>query len=285
MGSADWNSASNGRAALKRSGKLKSIPTPPPSCGNTGPTSSDLPTSPPSSDLPPLMLFAEVSPARMSPWLVPEQGLRESDQPFGPNSSDSFAKLNPDGLWLKTYQGFSQATVDGSWETFSETWPQSGSMRNGECFLRPEWEAFIGDEGSSFLPTPTANPNQRKLTEDGKSVDSAGRRYGVTLPQLLRAMLPTPVSSMHKQGKTYSGGNPTLNGLMAMIPIPCASDFKGGSKNGRDSELKHLLKRRCGGTYPHPSFVEWMMGFKIDHTDLNASETPSSPKSRKRSGK
>ena len=57
------------------------------------------------------------------------------------------------------------------------------------------------------------------------------------------------------------------------VPTPCASDYKGGAKNGRDSEFKHWLKRRHGKTYPHPQRVEEMMGWPIGWTDLKPLET------------
>lgn len=52
------------------------------------------------------------------------------------------------------------------------------------------------------------------------------------------------------------------------VPTPCASDYKGGAKNGRDSEFKHWLKRRHGKSYPHPQRVEEMMLWPIGWSEL-----------------
>lgn len=227
--SADSNSDSNGRVDLKPAGKSRSIPTPPPSSPNTGQPSSDSPTSQPFPTLPGLTLFVGDSPAKTSRWLVPAPDSKESEALSGPNSSDSFAKLAPDGLWLKTYQGCSQAMTDGSWETFSETWPQSGSMRNGECFLLVPSAHHIHAKGCSSWPTPTAS--------DWKEV-----------------------------------------GLLRRI-------------------ANHWLLRNCNQLRPQHKFAakfgakapvalwEWLMGFEIGRTALDASETPSSRKSRKGSAK
>ena len=57
------------------------------------------------------------------------------------------------------------------------------------------------------------------------------------------------------------------------VPTPCASDYKGGAKNGRDSEFKHWLKRRHGKSYPHPQRVEEMMLWPIGWTELAPLET------------
>jgi hypothetical protein len=65
----------------------------------------------------------------------------------------------------------------------------------------------------------------------------------------------------------------TCDAECSLWPTPTASDWKGGSKNGRDSELKHFLRRRFGGTRPHPQFVEELMGFPTGWTELESSET------------
>lgn len=57
------------------------------------------------------------------------------------------------------------------------------------------------------------------------------------------------------------------------VPTPCASDYKGGAVNGRDSEFKHWLKRRHGKNYPHPLRVEEMMGWPVGWTELEPLET------------
>ena len=57
------------------------------------------------------------------------------------------------------------------------------------------------------------------------------------------------------------------------VPTPIASDYKGGARNGRDSEFKHWLKRRLGNSYPHPRRVEEMMLWPIGWSELEPLET------------
>ena len=57
------------------------------------------------------------------------------------------------------------------------------------------------------------------------------------------------------------------------VPTPCASDYKGGARNGRDIEFKHWLKRRHGKSYPHPQRVEEMMLWPIGWSELAPLET------------
>lgn len=62
-------------------------------------------------------------------------------------------------------------------------------------------------------------------------------------------------------------------------PTPVASDYKGstgkGSRRGTLAESVALEAGVSGETvYPHPAFVEDLMGFPIGWTDLDASEMP-----------
>jgi hypothetical protein len=74
-------------------------------------------------------------------------------------------------------------------------------------------------------------------------------------------LLPTPRHSRGYQGYSNEGFAPSL------------TEFLTGARGKLNNGLK-----------PNPRFVETMMGFPIDHSALNASETPSSRKSRKSSG-
>ena len=63
-------------------------------------------------------------------------------------------------------------------------------------------------------------------------------------------------------------------------PTPTREDWRGGGKNCNQGYFKHRVARRFGGTWPHPTFVEQVMGFPIGWTESSASAMPSSPKSR-----
>jgi hypothetical protein len=93
---------------------------------NTGLMSNDTQTS--ETFLFPIesMSFAGDSHVKTFPLPANGKGSKERVRLFGEKCTGSFAKLNPDGLWLKTYQGYSQVMMDGSLETFSEIWPGGG---------------------------------------------------------------------------------------------------------------------------------------------------------------
>lgn len=75
------------------------------------------------------------------------------DQECGERWRGSFAKYDRDlSLWKTP-----QLSLLGDWEEFSETWPRSGTMRNGECFLRSPLVRSMKESASGLLPTPTAH--------------------------------------------------------------------------------------------------------------------------------
>jgi len=189
---------------------------------NTGPMSNDTPTSGTLFDLNQLTSSAEGSPAKTFPSPAREQGLKESDQPYGAKCSGLFAKLGPDGSWLKTSQGYSQVMVDGSLEGFLETWPPAGTMRSGECYLRPLWERPTEDNEFSLWPTPVAQESpgsaMMKLTD---AVDlSLGRKPKYYKGGMPKKMWPTPTASDgNHQPKSGGQLNPTWVEWLMGFPL------------------------------------------------------------------
>ena len=110
-------------------------------------------TSAPTSS-PQLTLFAEAFPASRTRSLadVPaadDRGHRRRTSP------ESFASVDPDGSWLKTCQGFSQVTLDGSLARFSETWPRAGMTRSGIAYRRVPSAPLTDATESGLWLTPT----------------------------------------------------------------------------------------------------------------------------------
>ena len=63
------------------------------------------------------------------------------------------------GFSVKTSRGFLPGLTDIS-DEFSETWPKSGLMCDGECFRLPDVERRTDAKGYGLLATPTAKGNQ-----------------------------------------------------------------------------------------------------------------------------
>ena len=94
------------------------------------------------------------------------QGLMESDQECGEKWRGSFTKYDPDSCSWKTHQ----CSLLGDLEPFSETWPQWGLMRNGECWEQTTLERTIRGTGFGLEPNGVDNfhtPNTTGL--DGGS--------------------------------------------------------------------------------------------------------------------
>ena len=87
--------------------------------------------------------------------LVPQgkaQELMENDLECGEKWRASFAKYNPDSCSWKTHQ----CSLLGGLDEFSETWPQWGLMRNGECWEQIPLVFLITEPEFGWLPTPIA---------------------------------------------------------------------------------------------------------------------------------
>lgn len=222
---------------------------------------------------------------------------------FGRSSPESFAYFDPDSCSWKT----SQATFLSDLETFSETWPDSGSMRNGRVYELRTWERPTCESASSWWLTEagmspqsgdglaTKNwPTARR--EDG---ESAGNHPGAvdSLTGATRNW-PTPrtlsgggESAERKQelGRTLSGGG-DLQSASENWQTPNARDWKSetGSENNTHDKTPNLSRQvyrllpaptipdgepssQSAPTCPrrlNPQFVEWLMGFPIGWTEL-----------------
>ena len=114
-------------------------------------------------------LFAADSLAKMSASQERKRGLKAKGQRSGQSSIVSFAKFSRDGSLLKMSQGYSQQTMEGSLQKFSENFPRVGIMQNGELY-QPLWlEQTISENECLLFPTPRAsNPGSRINSKGGK---------------------------------------------------------------------------------------------------------------------
>ena len=100
-------------------------------------------------------------------------------------------------------------------------------------------------------------------------------------------------SGMTRNGKLYTLANsvPHTHGKgCSLWPTPTATDYKGASdgwsKRANGKKRSGYLRGAThpsdgsGSSYPHPSFVEALMGFPVGWTELKHSETQSCPQSQ-----
>ena len=116
-------------------------------------------------------------------------------------------------------------------ETYSETWPQAGSMRNGACSVQPAAERRISERGSSlWLPTPAA------VTYGTQKSQNVNAEYRPSLETMARkALWPTPKARDHHVAQGSEAelrrSSPDLNVVVKvpkLWPTPRAASTGGG---------------------------------------------------------
>jgi len=152
----------------------------------------------------------------------------------------------------------------GVWETgtpnilcehlvpFLETWPASGSMRNGSVSGRPPADSATTGNGFSSLPGPLLRTPTAQLAVNGGSQHPDKRRaggHGETLADQIEHMLPTPEASDWKGSGVTQGrmrdGRPRTPGDMD-LPEAVSLISAGESTSPRSAGRK----RRSAGQLP-----------------------------------
>jgi hypothetical protein len=151
---------------------------------------------------------------------------------------DSLAKYDPDTCLWKT----SQACLFEEWIEFSETFPNSGMMRNGELYPQPMSEPPTSASGSGLWPTPQSR-DYKGARLDGKT--SAGSQ--TNLNDAVRQEWATP-SAADAVGSTGPGTEPQ-NGC-AQLPNADLSGLE-GPRQGDATETGSC------------SWTLWIGGFSI----------------------
>ena len=175
-----------------------------------------------------LMWFLADSPVRTyrPPDAAPESAANDRD--CGPSSPGSLARYNPSKYGWKTRQ----CLLLGGLETFSETFPRWGMVRNGELFPLPTpsglsllrqvislhlttFANVSGSEESGLrVPTPKASPSGPDLARETR-ITVSGRKPGGDDLATFVARVPTPRSEdSHECAGGHRDQDDTLYGLI-----------------------------------------------------------------------
>jgi hypothetical protein len=103
-------------------------------------------------------------------------------QVFGQNNFGSLASYDQRSQSWKT----SQLSLLEEWVEFLETWPESGTTRNGQLFLRAPWAQHMCDEECSLWPTPTASMDGRGF---GIPLHERSGRYRLSTVRRVHALV------------------------------------------------------------------------------------------------
>jgi hypothetical protein len=205
------------------------------------------------------------------------QELTESGQECGEKWLASFVKYDPDSSLWRTHQ----CSLLGDLEPFSETWPQWGLMRDGECWEQRTLEQTIrGTESglSESWPTPrSCSAMAATITPESAWNEKRNPNLETIVGQRL---WPTPTAHMAKETNAPSEHNRNTPTLTAQVnwPTPRTKGMCGGSgawaqlKANTTIEEARSMGAGNGGKL-NPTWVEWLMGWPLEWTDLKPLET------------
>jgi hypothetical protein len=207
--------------------------------------------------------------------LVPQekaQGLTENDQECGEKWLASLGKYDPDTHLWRTHQ----CSLLGDLDEFSETWPQWGLMRDGECWEQQTLERRIRGTESGLSPNGVDSfhtPNTTGLDGGSNSRRALKKR---------KEIWPTPQSRDWKgsSGRSLKGMECDLPTKVKMWPSPKSRDWKDGTSQGTMNRQSPDLGKVVGQSKEtgslNPTWVEWLMGWPLGWTDLNQLATDKS---------
>lgn len=150
------------------------------------------------------------------------------------------------------------------------------------AFVIPACGVDAAETGSQLLPTITQFD---AACGDLKEKEYTGTKHGMKLIQAVQ-MWPTPSASdcgrtainphitkngtVRHMGKSGKQSYARLDAVAAMFPTPQARDFRTGHQERFfDPKRSKNPNDQIGGQL-NPTWVEWLMGFPIGWTDLNA---------------
>lgn len=189
-----------------------------------------------------LTLFSVASHAKISVLQVMEQAWKESEAVYSTKLSDLQKKFSRLLCSSKTSPQLELADFEKS----SEHLPKFGMTAGGLVYLPQALELHTSANAGSYLPTPVAIDTGTRINKGGA------------------------------QGRVGKDG-PTL-GAMAKFnlwPTPCARDWKDSPnqkfRDERDtSKLPMMIYKQDNSGQLNPQFVEWLMGYTLEWTELSA---------------
>jgi len=177
----------------------------------------------------------------------------------GRSSHGFLASYDPAMHLWKTSQVSLLPTTGMPCQPFSETWPPSGMMRNGQAFQRPLLVPRTFDGGSSLWPTPTKADGERG------SLQYQGN-HNPTLLGVVRRRWPTPKGSADKYGSPRENDRGDLQSAVRMWPTPRSSPSENRQTKRTPSQesSRHglSLAAEVGGQL-NPVWVNWLMSFPL----------------------
>ncbi len=83
----------------------------------------------------------------------------------GAKTGESLARLTQDGTWERMWQGYCQASLDGSLVEFLETWPKWGIVQDGVALGLKQPVLYRAGKEFLLWPRPTASDRQDRYRD------------------------------------------------------------------------------------------------------------------------
>jgi DNA (cytosine-5)-methyltransferase 1 len=226
--------------------------------------------------------------AKTSAQLEKGQELTENEAECGEKWRASFTKYDLDTRSWKTHQ----CSLLEDLEEFSETWPQWGLMRDGECWEQRTLEQTI--RGTEFGLSPDGMATFHTPNTTGLDGGSNSRK---ALKK--KQMYPTPTVGCVEGGeqssrveKTESGGyilrklnkpNMTYGAKLSDAilyeekkkwPTPLSTEYRANRvkrENHHNGLTQAVLATQNGGQL-NPTWVAWLMGWPLGWSNLKPLE-------------
>lgn len=237
-----------------------------------------------------LISSVEDSPAKTLASQEKDSALPANGLVFGTKCVGSLARYAHDTCSWRT----SQRSLLEEWEPYSESFPRSGMTRSGTAYQLQPLVPRTGESEFGSWPTPTVCGNYNRKGASKTSGDGLATA-------VKNAMWPTPTASMMPCEGTvrlcrqrWLEGDATLEEasavagrdvrksqgkVPAMWPTPTANGHGGAGhrtmlqRKVDAGEMSNEEKKRMvqgHGGQLNPQWVEWLMGFPLGWTDLDA---------------
>ena len=189
------------------------------------------------------------SPAKISQSQAIKQASTASAVDYGRSAPVLLGRFSPDTPSLKTSQTCLMENGEIGLSEFSGTFPRSGMMRSGTVYQLPNLA--------------------RTITEIGSGLSATRDRFYWRTPDTGSGGTPKALLEGKTHRESGSAIQVRLGDQVKMWPTPTAHNAKEGAFPSEYTRNTPTLSAQAGGAL-NPAWVEWLMGFPIGHTDLNA---------------
>ena len=201
---------------------------------------------------------------------VKEQGLTENAQECGKRWQGLLARYDPNTHLLKTVQCSLFEDLNQS----LQTWPEWGSMQNGECFQQPMWEQTTL-ENEFGLSQKIPNNIDFFHTPNTTGIDGGSNSRKALKKRIETWPTPTAHNAKETNAPTeHTRDTPSLTATIhkRMWGTPKSQDSRHASWDRGKGNLGEQVSGLHNGGKLNPLWTEWLMGWLLGWTDLRPLE-------------